>query len=1149
MGKLFSSSHQSKPLLILSLVASLLLHGGGFYFLIGKETSVQKISPLEHAIDLGLTQAFKTLLIQEDVDPSFSSPNRFPHLEPVTPPLLTKTQLPPELFGPVKTPSYLTIDSYIPPLMNDPYLQPKNYPFSGKKWINFNRNIAKEHSDLFKPLLVANQNNLPPISKPNFEKNQERPEFTKESLSSFNLTLLPPSTLQPIDTKEKISEFLYPNPEKDSKCLLDDNINPSHLEKPTPAPFVFKKAPMSHLDLYLSTFTPSQKSWNNNNSSLDHADLPYPVKHKQSIVCHPQLEGTHKLSFFDTPLPPEFHAPSHYSDLLSYESSIDLNFSRPPLIPHKKSIHKGLLTPQPPKTSIYTPTYKVEKTDSQITYHPHREPFSIADIEATSSYLYSYNIETDSLSALFNFSPDILPRMLNTALTRQKESSPFLKSALSLQDPYFYAQFSDFENTLKYSPTKEASLYISQLPSSIKLELEIQEQFSNALFSTPSSLAALPLIPYSLDSSHQTKLKPLKKHLSALTIASPKMKITQKETPILDRKWNPSIEKQHLAFAFKTMTLPSHSFSINTPPPSLDTMNEVYPQLHLQTFTHAKNASFSLHPQESHLILLNPPSHLAQKDPLNFTSPKPTFEHSERPLIAERAPSPLVKYTDGNSERENIKWTGAGTQEMVLPPSEKSPIHSDKYATSPPQMSDQPLLDQTKLGMVAKNSSNFKDSDRTPAYLPQISPISHSSTSVTNQEFPILQTQDIYSLSKEIIEDYYQEARASSATLALSQPKLQRSPPDSQTFTLNQSHRWTRDFLEEIPSPSSLQTLLFQNEFDTEVHYTPKQDGEGYLFALKMKPTKRLQFDSPSQNVIFVLDGSNSVKKDRFNAFKNGVIKALPYMRDGDSFNVLIANTKLTPMHEKALPFNKQTSRLAKNFLRSHQYRGFFINYNAFDLISRVSTYFDPDKENVIVLMTDGQSLNSLKHHKDDFLTLATTNPIRFSIFTASASQDNNLTMLDLVSTFNQGELMYSKTNAAFPRKLAVLMKHIESFLAKDIHIGVASQKIEKGIEFYPNEKTLPSLYSDQPYMVFGSIDELKDFDLLLQGKAGDQWINVRQHISFKNAKKATHAMKRALALQQAYVCYDDYLQNKESDSLSKTELFLTPHTIPTAFR
>ena len=1139
MGKLFSFSYQSRPLLILSLVASLLLHGGGLYFLIGKETS-----PLEYERGLSLTQAFKNLAIQEDPDSSFCSPNHFPHLELAIPPfVLTKAQLPPDLLGPVNVPSYLTIDSYIPPLMNDPYSQPKNSPFPEKKWINFNRNIAKDSADAFKSLLVVNQNNLPSISKPNFEKKQEKHAFTKEELSLFNLTLLSPSTLQPVDTKEKISEFLYPSLEKDSKCLLDRNIAPSHLENPTPAPFVFQKTPLPNLDLYLSTFTPLQKSRKNKNSSLDL------IEHKQSIACHPQLESPLPPSFFSAPLPTELHTDSHYSDLLSFKSSVDLSFSRTPLIPHKKSIHKELLKPQSPKTSLYALTYKIEKTESQITYHPHRETFSVADVKAISSYLYSYNIETAILSTPFNFSPDILPHMSDLVLTMQKKPFPFQKSSLSLRNPYFYAQFSDFENRLTYSPMKEAGLSIAQFIPSIKLELEIQEHFSNTPFLNSSSLASLPLIPYSLDVSLRSKLQPLQKHLSLLTVANPKIKIAQEEISIVEKKWNPSLEKQHLSLAFKTMPPPSYSFPANNPPPSLDTMHEFYPQLNLQTFVHGKSACLSFHPQDHHLILLNPPSHLAQKAPLNWASPKPTFEHSEKPLIAERTQSPLVKYTDGASEKKSIEWEDTETQEKLLPSLESSPIHSDKYVISPPQISNQPLLDQTKLGMVAKSSSNFKDSDRMPNYPPQTSALSQSFTSIVGQEIPILQTQDIHSLSKEIIEDYYQEARASSATLALSQPKLQKNPPDAQTFTLNQEHRWTRDFLEEIPSPSSLQTLLFQNEFDTEVHYTPRQDGEGYLFALKMNPTKRLQFDSPSQNIIFVLDGSNSVKKDRFNAFKNGVIKALPYMRDGDSFNVLIANTKLTPMHEKALPFNKQTSRLAKNFLSSQQYRGFFINYNAFDLISRVSTYFDPDKENVIVLMTDGQSLNSLKHHKDDLLTLTTTSPSKFSIFTASASHDNNLTMLDLVSTFNQGELMYSKTNAAFPRKLAILMKHIESFLAKDIHIGVASKKIEEGIEFYPNEKTLPSLYSDQPYMVFGSIDQLKDFDLLLQGKAGDQWINVKQHISFKNAKKATLAMKRALALQQAYVCYDDYLQNKGSDPLSKTELFLTPHTIPTAFR
>ena len=157
--------------------------------------------------------------------------------------------------------------------------------------------------------------------------------------------------------------------------------------------------------------------------------------------------------------------------------------------------------------------------------------------------------------------------------------------------------------------------------------------------------------------------------------------------------------------------------------------------------------------------------------------------------------------------------------------------------------------------------------------------------------------------------------------------------------------------------------------------------------------------------------------------------------------------------------------------------------------------------------------------------------------------------MLDLMSTFNNGELVYSKTHAAFPRKLAVLIKHIGSFLAKDIHIQVASQHFDTGIEFYPNAQALPSLYSDKPYMVYGSTNDLKDFDLMLQGFTGEQWINITQHISFKNAEKATHAMKRNVALQQAYICYDYYLQKEDSFFLAEAERFLEPHSMPNAIQ
>ena len=64
---------------------------------------------------------------------------------------------------------------------------------------------------------------------------------------------------------------------------------------------------------------------------------------------------------------------------------------------------------------------------------------------------------------------------------------------------------------------------------------------------------------------------------------------------------------------------------------------------------------------------------------------------------------------------------------------------------------------------------------------------------------------------------------------------------------------------------------------------------------------------------------------------------------------------------------------------------------------------------------------------------------------------NNNLPMLDLVSTFNGGEMMYSQTNASFPRKLALFVKHIENFVAGDIRVHTTDPEQAK-IEFYPNQ-------------------------------------------------------------------------------------------------
>jgi len=135
MEKFSTSSHQSKPLLILSLMVSLFLHVGGFYlllkhppsFLVAREVPIHEMATMEeidYEMDIAASEAFQNLILRED----------------------------PKVYASVDEPSHLMIAPYAPPLIKNPMESPKISPFSEKKWINFSRKIVKEGlNELFPP--------------------------------------------------------------------------------------------------------------------------------------------------------------------------------------------------------------------------------------------------------------------------------------------------------------------------------------------------------------------------------------------------------------------------------------------------------------------------------------------------------------------------------------------------------------------------------------------------------------------------------------------------------------------------------------------------------------------------------------------------------------------------------------------------------------------------------------------------------------------------------------------------------------------------------------------------------------------------------------------------------------------------------------
>ncbi len=354
-------------------------------------------------------------------------------------------------------------------------------------------------------------------------------------------------------------------------------------------------------------------------------------------------------------------------------------------------------------------------------------------------------------------------------------------------------------------------------------------------------------------------------------------------------------------------------------------------------------------------------------------------------------------------------------------------------------------------------------------------------------------------------------------------------------------------YLASLPLPGDLNTFSLNNAFETTLRYTQCTHQKGYLFALDIKPNKALSFPAPSHNFIFVLDASGTVKSRRFQAFKEGISTALHYLKADDSFNILVVDSHAVAFRPRPVSWSKKSAYTARRFLKETTYRGFYAKDDAFSLLQLASRYFVDDKKNIVLLMTDGHLLGTLKQHTTDFAQLAHYTQ-DFSLFATAASHHNNLAMLDLISTVTGGELMYSATHAAFPRKLAVLVKNLGQSIASTVRVQAASP-LSTEVTFYPDQNTYPILYGNQTYTIYGVVDHPQDFDLILQGKGTQCWINAKQRVSFRHVQKGGVRLERDFAQQLAYLCYRDYLKREDPFFLAEAEKLLQPHSIPCAAR
>jgi hypothetical protein len=370
--------------------------------------------------------------------------------------------------------------------------------------------------------------------------------------------------------------------------------------------------------------------------------------------------------------------------------------------------------------------------------------------------------------------------------------------------------------------------------------------------------------------------------------------------------------------------------------------------------------------------------------------------------------------------------------------------------------------------------------------------------------------------------------------------------PDKKEVRLASSTLQLEDYdFSDITMPGE-----WNDDFDVDITFLPHPEGKGYIFSLALSSHFDLSSHSLKQHFYFLIDRSTSVQKHRFNVFKRATLKALSNMQQGDTFNILVLDKKITRFSPQNLPVSLKNIQAAEGFLDKQEAGGFFGSSDIYTAIDKLLPFIPEDEEqHTAILLTDGKTSMNPERKQSTFKTWVAQNKKRVSLYACAIGADNDLVSLDMLCSVTGGKLLYSDTHASFPRKLSKLVLDLKDPVAKELTISAIPENPKSRVTFYPAGSHLSTLFGHQPYVIVGHIDEPCAFDLILQGRHRGEWIAIKKNISFIDGHKGDAAFEKRWRSERANLCYAKFLKEGNLSHLKEAQEILEKSRCEVVFK
>lgn len=336
-------------------------------------------------------------------------------------------------------------------------------------------------------------------------------------------------------------------------------------------------------------------------------------------------------------------------------------------------------------------------------------------------------------------------------------------------------------------------------------------------------------------------------------------------------------------------------------------------------------------------------------------------------------------------------------------------------------------------------------------------------------------------------------------------------------------------------------------DFSIQIDYAPKKQSPGYLFRLTLTPKDDITFQRIPHHITFLIDGIHS--SEHFSASKLAIAEALMTLQEGDSFNIFICDSQINRLSSENLYWNENNLSKAYHFLQKQPYKEFSSLTDFYACLEGMTPSAAIENGiNTAILISNGETSLSLEKQREVITLWTQKNGGKMSFYSVISDDRGNLPLFDLFSSVNKGSLTCVARDENVSTLLLNLMHNLQNPIAKDM---ITSWTAPDGneITLFPTGNRSPNLYQQTPYVIYGNINRLEDFQIMFQGKHDDRSIDIKQVVSFHDAQKSDeYLLERALVLQQAYDEYDRYLRSGDQFHLQQARQLLMIYQIPIPF-